>query len=377
MIRGFLLAIGVLRAVLLSRADLLLENLALRQQLAAFARNGQRPHIVAADRLFWLALRRLWLRSSDVLVLVKPLDSGPLAPSQFSSLLDLALGAPPMRPTADRCPSPRIDTSAGVGEPNLACAAHPRRAAHARLRSLGAQRVEVSSSTATAFWRTRALADLRNHRGAIAAMDFFTVPTATFRVLYVWFAIVHSQRRVLHFDVTEHPTASWVVQQLREAFPYDTAPHPPRFRPRRHLQRLGRLDSGVTRHPASQNGIPQSVAERRCGALDRECSDANSSSTSSFSMSATSDSYSGSTSPTITTTEPILRLPRRLPLGAGPWCHAKHTLPWWPYLDLADCIIATTLRPESPHRLATELVQLRKRDERMIDNHLPGVGKTH
>src|SRR5260370_41395724 len=65
MIRSFLLAIGVLRAVFLSQADLALENLALRQQLAAFARNGQRPRMVAADRLFWL-------RWSDVLVFVKP-----------------------------------------------------------------------------------------------------------------------------------------------------------------------------------------------------------------------------------------------------------------------------------------------------------------
>ncbi len=139
---------------------------------------------------------------------------------------------------------------------------------------------------------------LRNHRGAIAAMDFFTVPTATFRVLHVWFAIAHARRRVLHFDVTEHPLAAWVVQQLREAFPT-----PPRR-------------------------------------------------TTSF-----------STATTITTNEPILHLPRRLPLGAAPWRQAKHTLPSWPYLDLAGCIIATTLRRESPHRLATKLVQLREPDE--------------
>jgi hypothetical protein len=46
---------------------------------------------------------------------------------------------------------------------------------------------------------------LRNHRDAIVAMDFFTVPTATFRILYVWFAIDHARRRVLHFDVTDEP----------------------------------------------------------------------------------------------------------------------------------------------------------------------------
>src|SRR6266849_91695 len=72
MIHGFLLMIGTLRAVFLSQADLVLENLALRQQLAVFARNRQRPRIVAADRLFWLAPRRHWLRWSDLLVFVKP-----------------------------------------------------------------------------------------------------------------------------------------------------------------------------------------------------------------------------------------------------------------------------------------------------------------
>src|SRR6266498_3085809 len=64
---------------------------------------------------------------------------------------------------------------------------------------------------------------LRNHREVIVAMDFFTVPTATFRVLYVWFAIRHSRREIVHWSVTESPTAPWVVQQLREAFPFDDA----------------------------------------------------------------------------------------------------------------------------------------------------------
>ena len=60
---------------------------------------------------------------------------------------------------------------------------------------------------------------LRNHRDVITAMDFFTVPTLTFRVLYCFFVIEHGRRRILHFNVTEHPTGPWIVQQLREAFP--------------------------------------------------------------------------------------------------------------------------------------------------------------
>jgi transposase InsO family protein len=65
---------------------------------------------------------------------------------------------------------------------------------------------------------------LSNHREAIAAMDFFTVPMLNFGLLYCFFAIAHDHRRILHFNVTKHPTSAWVVQQLREAFPYDSAP---------------------------------------------------------------------------------------------------------------------------------------------------------
>jgi hypothetical protein len=65
---------------------------------------------------------------------------------------------------------------------------------------------------------------LRNHREAITAMDFFVVPTVSFRLLYVWFVIDHGRRRIIHFNVTTNPTATWVSQQLREAFPDDSTP---------------------------------------------------------------------------------------------------------------------------------------------------------
>jgi putative transposase len=68
------------------------------------------------------------------------------------------------------------------------------------------------------------LAFLHNHREAIAAMDFFTVPTITFGVLYCFFIIRHDRRRILHFNVTKHSTSRWIVQQLREAFPFESAP---------------------------------------------------------------------------------------------------------------------------------------------------------
>jgi len=65
---------------------------------------------------------------------------------------------------------------------------------------------------------------VRNHRDAIAAMDFFTVPTVTFQLLYCFFIISHERRQILHVNVTRHATSTWIAQQLREAFPYESAP---------------------------------------------------------------------------------------------------------------------------------------------------------
>ena len=64
---------------------------------------------------------------------------------------------------------------------------------------------------------------LRNHRDVITGMDFLVVPTIRFRLLYVWFVIDHGRRRILHFNVTTNPTTAWVNQQLREAFPGESA----------------------------------------------------------------------------------------------------------------------------------------------------------
>ena len=101
---------------------------------------------------------------------------------------------------------------------------------HGELKMLG---FEISERTVLRWMRKaprdpeparRWLAFLRNHREVIAAMDFFTVPTLTFDVLYCFFVISHDRRRILHFGTTEHPTSAWVTQQLREAFPYDSSP---------------------------------------------------------------------------------------------------------------------------------------------------------
>jgi len=69
-------------------------------------------------------------------------------------------------------------------------------------------------------WRTF----LDNHFRELVSIDFLSVPTATFRVLYVLVVLAHDRRRVVHFNVTEHPTAVWTAQQIIEAFPEETAP---------------------------------------------------------------------------------------------------------------------------------------------------------
>ena len=65
---------------------------------------------------------------------------------------------------------------------------------------------------------------LRNHSYCLASIDFFVLPTATFRLLFVFIVLHHERRRIVHFGVTAHPTAAWVSQQITEAFPWDTAP---------------------------------------------------------------------------------------------------------------------------------------------------------
>ena len=69
-------------------------------------------------------------------------------------------------------------------------------------------------------WRTF----LDNHVKSLVSVDFFTVPTIRFQILYVFLVLAHERRRILHFAVTAHPTAEWTAQQLREAFPWDSAP---------------------------------------------------------------------------------------------------------------------------------------------------------
>jgi transposase InsO family protein len=120
-------------------------------------------------------------------------------------------------------------------------------------------------------WRTF----LDNHVGSLASIDFFTVPTATFRVLYVFFVLAHDRRRVLHFNVTEYPGAAWTAQQIVEAFPEDTAPeHMVHDRDGIYGDQFRRRVSGIGINEvltAPRSPWQNPYAERLVGSVRREC----------------------------------------------------------------------------------------------------------
>ena len=230
--RAFILFLTVLvqlaRAVCKSRDELVLENLALRQQVAALNLGRRKPKLHDADRAFWVALRKSWPRWASRLVVVKPetvLDWQRRRFRRYWTRISKRRGRPG-RPAVDaeiRDLIGRMVRENHWGSPRIL----------SELQKLG---FVVSESTVSRYVRRlrdsnpdpdvvrRWVAFLRNHKAAIAGMDFFTVPTATMNVLYGFFVVHHDRRHILHFNATYHPTAEWVMQQLREAFPLESAP---------------------------------------------------------------------------------------------------------------------------------------------------------
>jgi len=226
---GFVLqfALSLLAAVHVffrSRGDTALEVLALRQQVVVLKRRRPRPTLNPLDRLFWTTLRRFWSRWPDVLVIVKPETVIGWHRAGFRLYWrwrSRPQGGRPKITDEIRALIRRMaEENVGWGAPKI----------HGELLKLG---FAVSERTVARYLRRVRrrgdpgklwLAFLQNHREVTVAFDFFTVPTATFKLLYCFFVIEHGRRRILHFNVTRHPTAEWVLQQLREAFP-ETAPY--------------------------------------------------------------------------------------------------------------------------------------------------------
>ena len=219
MVQFFLNILAALRVFVRSRGDTALEILALRQQLAVLKRQRPRPPLNAGDRFFWTTLRCLWSRWAEVLLIVKPATVVGWHRAGFRLYWRWRSrprgGRPRITPEVRDLIGRLAQENPDWGAPKI----------HAELQKLG---FTLAERTVARYLRRvvrrgdpgrKWLAFLQNHREVIAAFDFFTVPTMTFRVLYCFFAIEHERRKILHCNVTEHPTAEWIVHQLREAFP--------------------------------------------------------------------------------------------------------------------------------------------------------------
>jgi putative transposase len=263
-------------AALRERRDLALENLALRQQLGVLKRRKGVPKLQSKDRLFWVVLSRIWAPWRQALHLV---NGDTVVGWQrrgfriyWTRISRRKSGGRPPANSEVRALIKRMATANPYwGAPRI----------HGELLKLG---MEVSERTVSRLmpkhrkppsqtWK----AFLNNHVQGLVSVDFFTVPTLSFRVLFVFVVLAHQRRRVVHFNVTEHPTAAWAAQQILEAFPEDTAP---RYLIRdrdqiygegfRHRLRDMDINEVLT---APQSPWRNPFAERLVGSIRRECVD--------------------------------------------------------------------------------------------------------
>lgn len=254
-----------------------LENLALRQQLSIYKRKRKRPRLVGCDRWFWITLAVVWKDWRRALYVVHPDTVMRWQRERFRRYwVNLSK-------RAGRLGRPSITTEIRRLIRTLAQANPLWRAPRipGELQKLG---ITVSERTVSRILRTVKRPPsqtwktfLQNHLGEIVAIDFFTVPTIRLRVLFVFLMIEHQRRRVLHFGITEHPTAEWTSQQVVEAFSErDAMRYLVRDRDsiyghefRRRVQSLG-IREVIT---APRSPWQNAYAERLIGSIRRECLD--------------------------------------------------------------------------------------------------------
>jgi hypothetical protein len=225
MIHALLAFVSILASAFRHRQGLILENLALRQQLAVYHRRHPRPQLRQRDRIFWVWLSRVWSQWRSALLTVKPetvlrwhREGFKLFWTRLSRRKDS--GRPPVNAPVKALIKQMAQANPLWGAPRI----------HGELLKLG---INISERTVSRLmpknrkppsqtWRTF----LDNHFRELVSIDFMTVPTATFRVLYVFIVLAHDRRRILHFNVTEHPTAAWTAQFFARQSPRSYAPVP-------------------------------------------------------------------------------------------------------------------------------------------------------
>jgi putative transposase len=204
-----LILIGLFRVVRTHRA-LMLENLALRHQLAVLQRTARRPRLRPSDRLFWILLSHLWHGWAEALAIVQPDTVIRWQRAGFRLVWTWkSRRHGPGRPAVAHEIRTLIRRMAAAnplwGAPRI----------HGELQKLG---LDISQATVSKYvvrhrtppsqtWRTF----LTNHVGTLVSVDFFVVPTVLFKVLFVFVVLAHNRRRVVHVNVTDAPTAQWTA----------------------------------------------------------------------------------------------------------------------------------------------------------------------
>ncbi|MCX6617391.1 MAG: hypothetical protein NTZ98_14990 [Acidobacteria bacterium] len=216
--------VGALSSLFRARAALQLENLALRHQIGVLQHSvKKRPRLTAADRILWAWLCGVWSDWRPALVIVKPETVIAWHRKGFRLFWTWKIRHGQVgRPAV---PREVRDLIRKISRENPLWGA-PR--IHGELLKLGIDIGETSvgkymlrhRKPPSQTWRTF----LNNHVKSLVSADFFTVPTIRFQILYVFLVLAHDRRRILHFNVTAHPTTEWTAQQLRDAFPWDSAP---------------------------------------------------------------------------------------------------------------------------------------------------------
>jgi putative transposase len=215
--------IASLSAAFRNRASLHLEILALRHQIGVLQRSVKRPKLTPADRLLWAWLSTAWRDWKSGAFIMKASTVVGWHRKGFRLFWTWKIRrGQPGRPVVPREVRELIRTMSHEnpiwGAPKI----------HGELLKLG---IEIGETSVSKYMPRRRRppsqtwkAFLENHIKSMVSVDFFTVPTIRFQILYVFLVLAHDRRRILHFAVTAHPTAEWTAQQMREAFPWDDAP---------------------------------------------------------------------------------------------------------------------------------------------------------
>jgi putative transposase len=275
MVRWLGILLRTFRSAGRTRRELALENLALRQQLAAWKARQPRPRLTEMDRVFWVVLSRLWKNWRSSLQVVRPETVVRWHRRGFRLYWAWKSRGRWGRPAIGRDLRDLIRRMSRAnplwGAPRI----------HGELLKLG---LSVSQATVSKYmvrlrrppsqaWRTF----LKNHAEHLIALDFFTVPTATFRVLFVLVMLTHGRRRLFHFNVTEHPTAEWTARQLLEACALEEAPrYLIRDRDQVYGERFSRQAKTLDIREAviaPRSPWQNAYAERVIGSIRRECLD--------------------------------------------------------------------------------------------------------